>query len=226
MVVAHVHGNSIQTSGCRNGMRGIIDNVTTVLLFALGAGAGRTLVSLRVSFALPDALACEMLFGAVMFVVVIICGHRAGSALMQSLFAMGVTWVGFVWSSWLLFPGRGSVTALSCAVMLAPAYLFVGIRRRRGIGMRAFVGTALLMLVLLGTRTWPSRHLGLEAYVALPPLVALLARLFIPQGERRIPPGFCQTCEYNLTDNVSGVCPECGTAVENEEQPPLLRGCG
>ena len=31
---------------------------------------------------------------------------------------------------------------------------------------------------------------------------------------RRFPPGHCQQCGYNLTGNVSGTCPECGTAVE------------
>lgn len=30
---------------------------------------------------------------------------------------------------------------------------------------------------------------------------------------RRIPPGHCQNCGYNLTGNVSGVCPECGEVV-------------
>lgn len=29
----------------------------------------------------------------------------------------------------------------------------------------------------------------------------------------RIPPGQCQTCGYNLTGNVSGVCSECGTKI-------------
>ena len=30
----------------------------------------------------------------------------------------------------------------------------------------------------------------------------------------RIPaPGYCQTCGYNLTGNVSGICPECGTGI-------------
>lgn len=28
---------------------------------------------------------------------------------------------------------------------------------------------------------------------------------------RRIPPGHCLTCGYDLTGNVSGICPECGT---------------
>ena len=26
-------------------------------------------------------------------------------------------------------------------------------------------------------------------------------------------PGLCRNCRYNLTGNVSGVCPECGTEV-------------
>jgi hypothetical protein len=30
---------------------------------------------------------------------------------------------------------------------------------------------------------------------------------------RRIPPGHCRKCGYNLTGNVSGVCPECGGKV-------------
>jgi len=30
------------------------------------------------------------------------------------------------------------------------------------------------------------------------------------RGRSRIPPGHCQNCGYNLTGNVSGICPECG----------------
>jgi hypothetical protein len=30
------------------------------------------------------------------------------------------------------------------------------------------------------------------------------------RDRRRIPPGHCRKCGYNLTGNVSGVCPECG----------------
>ena len=32
-------------------------------------------------------------------------------------------------------------------------------------------------------------------------------------GPFRRPPGHCQTCGYDLTGNVSGVCPECGEAI-------------
>jgi hypothetical protein len=33
------------------------------------------------------------------------------------------------------------------------------------------------------------------------------------RDRRRIPPGHCRECGYNLTGNVSGVCPECGERV-------------
>jgi hypothetical protein len=33
------------------------------------------------------------------------------------------------------------------------------------------------------------------------------------RDRRRIPLGHCQHCGYNLTGNVSGVCPECGERI-------------
>ena len=52
----------------------------------------------------------------------------------------------------------------------------------------------------------------------VPVWIALLA-LLVPTTIawikcRRYPPGHCQRCGYDLTGNVSGTCPECGTAVE------------
>ena len=32
-------------------------------------------------------------------------------------------------------------------------------------------------------------------------------------GPRVPSPGYCVNCEYNLTGNESGVCPECGTKI-------------
>ena len=34
------------------------------------------------------------------------------------------------------------------------------------------------------------------------------------RARRRRAAGLCVWCEYDLTRNVSGVCPECGTAIE------------
>jgi len=39
------------------------------------------------------------------------------------------------------------------------------------------------------------------------PLIVLIAKL------RQVPPGHCRKCRYDLTGNVSGVCPECGTEI-------------
>ena len=57
-------------------------------------------------------------------------------------------------------------------------------------------------------------------YAIWPALVALLIPsavlwLLVP---RPIPPGHCQKCGYDLTGNVSGRCPECGTAIETEHK--------
>ncbi len=61
---------------------------------------------------------------------------------------------------------------------------------------------------------------------AVAPIWALLLLVAAPTaglwwlGRRRIPPGHCQKCGYNLTGNVSGRCPECGTATDaNSEHP-------
>ena len=45
--------------------------------------------------------------------------------------------------------------------------------------------------------------------------------LYLPRGWQvwvshhpRHPPGYCQQCGYDLTGNVSGTCPECGTDIK------------
>ena len=39
----------------------------------------------------------------------------------------------------------------------------------------------------------------------------------IREGRPFYPPGHCQKCGYDLTGNVSGVCPECGTEVARRD---------
>jgi hypothetical protein len=45
-------------------------------------------------------------------------------------------------------------------------------------------------------------------------IVAFPTAYFWWRDRRRIPPGHCQNCGYDLTGNVSGICPECGERVE------------
>lgn len=75
-------------------------------------------------------------------------------------------------------------------------------------------------------RVGPSPPLELPHFVQLPsvtvgglpnwiPSVFLAlptAYLFYFFRDRRYPRGHCQRCGYDLTGNVSGVCPECGRA--------------
>ncbi len=44
-------------------------------------------------------------------------------------------------------------------------------------------------------------------------VVAIPTAILWHRDRRRIPPGHCQQCEYDLTGNESGVCPECGRLV-------------
>jgi hypothetical protein len=46
----------------------------------------------------------------------------------------------------------------------------------------------------------------------IPTMIALAAAWFFQRKARVPPPGHCKKCGYNLCGNLSGVCPECGTA--------------
>ena len=53
-------------------------------------------------------------------------------------------------------------------------------------------------------------------------LVAVPTAMCWWRDRRRFPPGHCRRCGYNLTGNVSGRCPECGTecAIPPASDPP------
>ncbi len=44
-------------------------------------------------------------------------------------------------------------------------------------------------------------------------VIAVPTAIVFWRDHRRRPPGHCRICGYNLTGNVSGVCPECGTSI-------------
>jgi cytochrome c553 len=67
----------------------------------------------------------------------------------------------------------------------------------------------------VGRPTDPRRELIVPCWAVAAPLAALpLARgVRAWSRNRRKRAGLCRRCHYNLRGNVSGVCPECGTAI-------------
>jgi hypothetical protein len=51
-------------------------------------------------------------------------------------------------------------------------------------------------------------------WLPLLPAVFTTAILFYCDHHRRFRPGHCPKCNYNLTGNESGVCPECGSLIQ------------
>jgi hypothetical protein len=47
-------------------------------------------------------------------------------------------------------------------------------------------------------------------------IIGLLVALLLLRDSRRVRPGCCLCCGYDLTGNVSGRCPECGRAISTE----------
>ncbi|MDM8007650.1 MAG: hypothetical protein QUV05_16035 [Phycisphaerae bacterium] len=58
-----------------------------------------------------------------------------------------------------------------------------------------------------------SRQINAECPLWMPLVFFAIPTVYLFWHDRRIPPGHCQSCGYNLTGNVSGVCPECGEKV-------------
>ena len=48
----------------------------------------------------------------------------------------------------------------------------------------------------------------------IPFLLFTIPTFYLWRADRRIPPGHCLKCGYNLTGNISGVCPECGEPIK------------
>jgi hypothetical protein len=59
-----------------------------------------------------------------------------------------------------------------------------------------------------------------HVHMPFAPLIIMLATAtaLLWYRDRRIPSGHCEQCGYNLTGNVSGICPECGTAIDKDSK--------
>ena len=96
-----------------------------------------------------------------------------------------------------------------------------------------WVGTAMfgVLLFLTWASGWVSVHGGREpitwsfqatiTWVCCTPLafVGIATAAFWYLDRPLPPPGHCQKCGYDLTGNVSGRCPECGTVINAPSEP-------
>jgi hypothetical protein len=83
-----------------------------------------------------------------------------------------------------------------------------------------FVATSLAAIltdVVFGrVSRWPGGDYSFATLMWSTPLFGALWTMLFRRWcrRRRYVPGFCRKCDYDLTGNVSGRCPECGTPTE------------
>jgi len=108
-------------------------------------------------------------------------------------------WVGcgaaFLWASLSVIRGRANAAV------------------RGQYALAASLAGALGWLMMLGSGAVdPTHGIELGAYVLIWPALGVGLLTWGLRG-RGLPQGLCTRCQYNLTGNVSGVCPECGTPI-------------
>ncbi len=67
-----------------------------------------------------------------------------------------------------------------------------------------------------------NKWLTIPLYVPL--FIFVLPTAFLWWRDHRRPKGHCQNCGYDLTGNVSGRCPECGTPVDDDVSESMREG--
>ena len=108
----------------------------------------------------------------------------------------------------IVFRGGGCLLLTGRSEVGGPMMFAVSLQPRGGFGLHG---------PWSGSATW--RAGGTTVYrwfplwPALPVVVIPTALLWFVDRRRRIPPGHCRKCGYDLTGNVSGRCPECGDEV-------------
>jgi hypothetical protein len=77
----------------------------------------------------------------------------------------------------------------------------------------SYIGSAVILRAHRST-IWAFRwaHSNILLPLWIPFLLVALPTAFLWRRTRRVPPGHCHKCRYDLTGNTTGICPECGAA--------------
>lgn len=85
---------------------------------------------------------------------------------------------------------------------------------------RVFTWTMVASLPMLGILALLGRPAEITPYLCVSPIWAILGFRRVKEKDARfnylIEPRYCGRCDYDLTGNVSGVCPECGWKLKTE----------
>jgi hypothetical protein len=110
-----------------------------------------------------------------------------------------------------------------CTVIAAPIVWLGGllagvVERRRGsrfaeVALASAIAATVAWIVRPGGFTTERGHVGV-ALGLIAMLIAVRVLRWLRRVERSRRLHFCYTCGYDLTGNVSGACPECGTITE------------
>jgi hypothetical protein len=109
----------------------------------------------------------------------------------------------------------GAAVGLICSVVFVPLLW----KKQRLQTAVKWLLIAVSPIALLSGWWWSSSRSLVALVLCAPPACVLVfvgACLVLNRTLKdKQPSGHCQECGYNLTGNVSGVCPECGTEVKN-----------
>jgi hypothetical protein len=93
--------------------------------------------------------------------------------------------------------------------------LLMDANRRRAVSRRlvlSFCVSGFLAAIVPHSRTFDVSRVVLTMHLASLCLATYFVRALVERRGFKI--GHCQLCDYNLTANVSGICPECGSKID------------
>ena len=147
--------------------------------------------------------------GALKWAGTIVCGLSVALTLLSVRW--NVVWARETWAVEV----KGGICALWCG-RARPAWTSPGLQvATRDTCLSCFLSSVFSGPVVGIKRGWSAAYVPLW----LPFLVAGVPSLILWWRDLRVPPGHCPNCGYDLTGNVSGVCPECGTSVPDARTP-------
>jgi hypothetical protein len=119
----------------------------------------------------------------------------------------------------IVFAGGPPLVGYLLATAMVGTEPFNGVGRLLAVYYGLFVAMPLLTIWMLGQVLWSALVLNSGLFLVVGPLLGcdFLITAHGIRRERRFLAEqggiFCRRCNYNLTGNRSGVCPECGTLV-------------